>query len=147
MPQNFLSEAEQQQIIAAIQLAEKNTSGEIRVHMEPHCKKDSYERAQEVFVQLKMHETALKNGVLFYVAYEDHKIAVIGDKGIHDKVHDNFWAAELTLLTEHFKQGAYADGLSKAIAAAGEKLKEYFPYTDSDSDELSNDISFGGKHE
>lgn len=147
MPQNFLSETQQQQIIAAIQQAEKNTSGEIRVHMEPHCKKDSYERAQEVFVQLKMHETALQNGVLFYVAYEDHKIAVIGDKGIHEKVRDDFWAAELTLLTEHFKQGAYADGLSKAIAAAGEKLKEYFPYTDNDSDELSNDISFGGKHE
>ena len=145
MSSSFLSQQEQQQIIEAIQQAEKNTSGEVRVHMEPHCAGDPVVRAREVFEQLRMHETALRNGVLFYVAYEDHRLAVIGDKGIHECVGDYFWQSEITLLKEYFKRNEYAAGISAAIAVAGEKLKHYFPFQSDDKDELSNDISFGGK--
>ena len=36
--ENFLSKEEEQEIIHAIQQAEKMTSGEIRVHLEPSLK-------------------------------------------------------------------------------------------------------------
>jgi uncharacterized membrane protein len=144
MAKTFFTEAEQQQIVEAIKKAELNTSGEIRVHIEPDCKVDPYERAKEVFEKLGMHATAQKNGVLFYVAYADKKFAILGDKGLHEKVHQNFWDKEKELLLEHFKEGQYCIGLSKAIADAGEKLKQHFPYQSDDTDELSNDISFGG---
>ena len=144
MAKNFFTDTEQQYIVEAIKQAELNTSGEIRVHIEPTCEGDSYERAQKVFESLGMHATDLQNGVLFYVAYKSKKFAILGDKGIHERVSQQFWDAEKELLLQYFKTGNYAEGLIKAIGDAGQKLKEYFPYAENDTNELSNDISFGG---
>jgi len=148
MSKTFFTEAEQQQIVEAIKHAEFNTSGEIRVHIEPKCDGDAYERAKVVFESLGMDATELKNGVLFYVAYKDKKFAILGDKGIHEKVSQQFWDAEKELMLTHFKESKFAEGISKAIADAGEKLKLHFPYSSNDTNELSNEISFGGgEHE
>ncbi len=147
MSKTFFSETEQQQIVEAIRLAELNTSGEIRLHIEPKCKLDPYVRAKEIFEQLGMDATELKNGVLFYLAYKDKKFAILGDSGIHEKVHQDFWDAEKESMLQHFKEGKYTEGLTKAIADAGEKLKFHFPYHATDKNELTNDISFGGEHE
>ncbi|OYU96801.1 MAG: hypothetical protein CFE21_00500 [Bacteroidetes bacterium B1(2017)] len=143
------SKADQALIVSAIQAAEKESSGEIRVHVEPTCKLDPIERAKEVFYQLKMNSTELKNGVLIYVATEDRKIAILGDSGIHDRVGDNFWKEELEGMRNHFGSGNYAAGLSEAILHVGLKLKAHFPYQSNDTNELSNEISFGEgtKHE
>lgn len=144
MPKDFFTAKQQNQIVDAIKLAETNTSGEIRVHIEPVCKGEPYQRAKEVFEKLGMHATVLKNGVLFYLAYEDRKFAVLGDSGIHEKVTDTFWNEEKVVLEDHFKKGMFTEGLCKAIGMAGEKLKTYFPHQQDDINELSNDISFGG---
>lgn len=143
MPQSFLSESEQQQIIEAIRLAELNTNGEIRLHIEAKCKGDAYDRAREVFFSLQMDKTAERSGVLFYVAYDDHKLAILGDKGIHEKVGQNFWQTEKDLLVDHFKKNLYATGIRKAIQDAGEKLSIHFPKSQNNPNELTNDISFG----
>ena len=145
MPREFFTTKQQNQIIDAIKLAETNTSGEIRVHVEPHCEGDPYEQGKKVFVQLGMHATNLKNGVLFYLAYKDKKFSVMGDSGIHEKVTDAFWNEEKQIMQEHFRNGMFTEGLCKAIILAGAKLKMYFPYQEGDANELSNDISFGGK--
>lgn len=143
MPKTFFTEAQQQQIVEAIRLAELNTSGEIRVHLEAKCEGDAYAHAKTVFEQLGMHNTEQKNGVLIYLAYDDKKFAILGDSGIHEKVSQQFWDHEKELLLSHFKQEEYAEGLCKVIAQAGQKLKIHFPYQDNDTNELSNDISFG----
>lgn len=143
MAKDFFNSEEQKLIIDAIRTAEQNTNGEIRVHIEPTCSGDVYLRAQQVFDELKMFETEARNGVLFYIAYQTHQLSILGDKGIHEKVGQHFWEHEKNLLIEHFKRNAYAEGLCKAIALAGEKLQSYFPKTVGNPDELSNDISFG----
>jgi len=149
MSKTFFSETEQTQIIESIRLAELHTNGEIRLHIEAKCKKDAYDRAQEIFEKLEMHKTEARNGILFYVAYDDHKLAILGDKGIHEKVGQNFWQQEKDLLIEYFKRNEYAAGLCKAIADAGSKLSTHFPKTINNPNELTNDISFGeeGKNE
>jgi len=144
MSKKFFTETEQQQLIEAIKQAELNTSGEIRLHIEPTCEDDPYERAQKVFESLGMQTTELKNGVLFYLAYQSKKFAIIGDKGIHEKVSQQFWDAEKEVLVYYFKEGKYADGLIKTIGDAGQKLKAHFPFQSDDTNELSDDISFGG---
>lgn len=140
----MFNKQEQAQIIEAIKQAELQTSGEIRVHVEPKCKTEPVECAKEIFVKLNMHATELKNGVLFYLAYKDKKFVVIGDSGIHEKVTDAFWDEERDILQSHFKENKFAEGLCLAIQKAGEKLNTYFPRQHNDSNELSNDISFGG---
>ncbi|MFK5879218.1 MAG: TPM domain-containing protein [Flavobacteriaceae bacterium] len=141
--EDFFTADEEQQVINAIKTAEKNTSGEIRVHIEKATDKNALERATEVFYELKMNETELQNGVLFYVATESHHFAVLGDKGINDVVPDNFWDTEKDLALSHFKKREFARGLELAILEAGEKLKEFFPYQSDDTNELSDEISKG----
>ena len=140
--EEFLTKAEEQEIVDAIVIAEKNTSGEIRVHIEEDNTKPPVERAQEVFHLLKMDETELKNGVLFYICMLSKSFAVIGDKGINELVEPDFWNSTKDHVIEKFKEGKYKDGLVKGILEAGEQLKKHFPYNhDNDTNELSNEIS------
>ena len=138
----FLSKADEQEIVAAIVIAEKNTSGEIRVHIEENSTKPSMERAKEVFHILNMDATELKNGVLFYICTETKSFTIIGDKGINDLVGQDFWNSTKNHIIEKFKEGKYKEGLIKGILEAGIQLKKHFPYDDeTDTNELSNEIS------
>jgi len=141
----YFSEESKLRIRNAIRTAELNTSGEIRVHVEKHCKGDVLDRAAYIFGKLKMHKTELRNGVLFYLAIEDHKFAILGDAGINQKVPDDFWENIKEEMEVDFIEGNFADGLSKGIVMAGNQLKEHFPYQVDDVNELSNEISFGEK--
>lgn len=142
----FLSKEEEKTIVSAIKEAELNTSGEVRVHLEPKCAtEDPVTRAKEVFSELGMHETELQNGVIIYVATKDHKMAIWGDKGIHEKVGQSFWDEEIALMKKYFQAEDYESGLRDAILMVGQKLKEFFPFQSDDVNELDDDISYGGK--
>jgi uncharacterized membrane protein len=143
MAASFISKEVETAITSAISLAEQETSGEIRVHLESTCNKDSVDRAIEVFNLLKMDQTLLKNGVLIYVAIKDRKLAIIGDTGINEVVPSDFWDSTRDLLVTHFKDGKYVEGLVNAIEEAGKVLKQYFPFKSDDQNELSNEISLG----
>ena len=141
--ENFLSTTEEQDIIEAIRLAELNTSGEIRVHIEKTCKEDTTNRALELFHTLKMDNTKLQNAVLIYVAIEDKSFVIYGDVGINKVVPNNFWDSTKDIMQSHFKSGNFRQGLVKGIQKSGEQLKTYFPYSNLDTNELSNDVSKG----
>ena len=141
--EDFLTAEEEQEIVTAITIAEKNTSGEIRVHIENSSKKPPLERAKEVFLSLEMDKTEAKNGVLFYIGVADKSFAIIGDQGIDNKVEADFWNVTKDAVISHFKNQKYKDGLVAGILSAGERLKKYFPYQENDSNELSNEISKG----
>ena len=139
---SFFTKEEQQKIVAAIREAELNTSGEIRVHIENHCKEEALERAAEVFYNLKMDRTAARNGILFYLAVKDHKFAIIGDEGINREVERDFWNDIKDEMIYNFKENKFAEGLIAGILKCGDKLKEYFPHQNDDVNELSDEISF-----
>lgn len=141
--EDFLTVTQEQQIIEAIKTAEKNTSGEIRVHIEKNTEKPPMERALEVFHSLKMDTTNLRNGVLFYIAVESKQFAIIGDEGINIKVPENFWESEKELVISHFLNKEFAKGIELAIIEVGKKLKDFFPYQSNDTNELSDEISKG----
>ncbi len=141
--QKYFTEENKLQIANAIRIAELNTSGEIRVHIEKFCKGDVLDQAAYVFEKLEMHKTQLRNGVLFYVAIDDQKFAILGDSGINQKVPTDFWEKAKEIVLLNFKEGNLTEGLTKGILMAGEQLKEHFPYMKDDKNELSDDISFG----
>ena len=139
----YLTEKDKLEITNAIRVAETNTSGEIRVHLEKHCDGEVLDRAAYLFEKLEMHKTELRNGVLFYVAVEDKKFAILGDAGINQKVPEDFWESTKDVVIEKLKEGKIAKGLASGIIKAGEQLKAHFPYQDDDVNELSDEISFG----
>ncbi len=139
----FFTTEEKESIENAIREAELNTSGEIRVHIENKFKGDVLDRAAYIFNKLGMKKTELRNGVLFYLAIKNRQFAIIGDAGINAVVPENFWENIKELLADHFKEGKFAEGLSKGIIEAGKILKKHFPYQTDDVNELSDEISFG----
>ena len=141
--EDFLTTEEEQEIVEAIRMAEKETSGEIRVHIEKMTSKTPFDRAMEVFHELGMDATDLKNGVLIYLAVDDHKFVICGDKGIDDVVPEDFWDCTKEAMAAQFKNGNFKQGLIDGITRAGEKLQQYFPYHHGDTNELSNEISKG----
>lgn len=139
----YFTEENKLHIINAIRVAETNTSGEIRVHIEKHCKGEVLDRAAYIFEKLEMHKTNLRNGVLFYLAVEDRKFAILGDAGINKVVAEDFWEGTKDIVMVKLKGKLFADALSDGIIKAGEQLKQHFPYQDDDVNELSDEISFG----
>ena len=140
--EDFLTRKEEEEIVAAIRTAEGNTSGEIRVHLEnSHGKKDIFDRAMEVFHQLKMDNTKEENGVLIYVAVEDHHFMIYGDSGINKVVPKDFWESTKDAIAAEFKKGNFKQGLVDGILKAGEQLKKHFPWSPDTINELPNTIS------
>ena len=141
--EDFLTQEEEQEIVQAIVEAEKNTSGEIRVHLEEHSDKEPLVRAQEVFFALKMQQTKARNGVLIYIGVHDKHLAIIGDEGINKVVENDFWDCTKDVIISNFKERQFKKGLVEGVLRAGEQLKKHFPYQSDDTNELSNEISKG----
>jgi uncharacterized membrane protein len=141
--EDFLTKEDEQEIVEAIRVAEKNTSGEIRIHIEKTTSKVPFDRALEVFHELKMNETQLQNGVLIYLAVADKKFVICGDKGINDVVSEDFWDTTKEVMAAQFKTGNFKQGLIDGITKAGHQLSTNFPWEENDSNELSNEISKG----
>ena len=137
----FLARLDQPRIVDAIAAAEKRTSGEIRVHVQPKAGGEIRTVAERTFERLGMTKTALRNGVLLFIASEESQFVILGDKAIDDNVPAGFWDAIAAKLTIRFKSGEFTEGIVEAVTAAGEQLRTYFPHEADDVNELSNDIS------
>lgn len=137
----FLSTQDEQDIIDSIRTAESRTSGEIRVHLESKCPSDVYDRARELFHELKMDNTKDANGILFYLAVDDRKFAVLGDHGINKVVPNDFWESIKNGMEVRFRESEFKKGLITGIELVGEKLAAYFPWHKNDINELPDEIT------
>lgn len=140
----FFSQEEQQLIVSAIQNAERSTSGEVRVYVESRCSyMDALDRAIEIFAHMSMEATKERNAVLVYVAIKDHQLAVFGDEGIHHKVGPDYWNTEVNKMIRDFNRDDYAKGIAGCVEDIGQALQQFFPFTEKDKNELTDDIEFG----
>ena len=138
----LLTSEQEKAIIEAIKQAERNTSGEIRVHITNTKGSGSLADAQKIFEKLNMHQTKYRNGILFHISPLDRKFSIVGDEGIHQQVQQAFWDEIRDQVIEFFKQGNYQDGILFAVTQTGNKLKQYFPLDIDDKNELSDEITY-----
>ena len=143
----FFSKKEEKQIISAIKKAEKNTSGEIRIHIDESSESDCFVRAKQAFIALKMDNTKNRNGVLFYISAIEKEFAICGDVGIDKLTPADFWEEIKDIIIFHFKKNEFVMGLTKGIEMTGDSLRKYFPFEDDDIDELPDEISYDGSIE
>ncbi|MBC3847344.1 TPM domain-containing protein [Winogradskyella echinorum] len=141
--EDFLTLKEEEEIVEAIRIAECDTSGEIRVHIERNCDIDVYERALDVFHILKMDNTRQQNGVLIYVAVNNKAFVIFGDQGINNIVGADFWNSTRDKIASQFKIGQFKQGIIDGVAEAGKVLSKHFPWEHGDRNELDNAISKG----
>jgi uncharacterized membrane protein len=142
---DFFTPDEQRRLKEAVQKAELQTSGEIRLFVESKCNYvNALDRAIELFDKLDMYKTEEHNAVLVYIAIKHRQLAIYGDKGIHEKVGNTFWQNEIKQMVHHFNRNDYTEGLCTIINDIGKALKQHFPYNKiSDVNELPDDIVFG----
>ncbi len=140
-PKDFFSLEEQQRLVQAIREAEGNTSGEIRIHVLRDCDGDLFEKGKQVFEKLGMTKTRERNGILFLLELKRRRFAILGDRGIHEKVPAEFWEEIRAALYEHFREGRFVEGLCTGIARCGEKLKAFFPRRADDVNEVKDEIT------
>ena len=141
LQKEFLASLDQPRIVEAIAHAEKQTSGEIRVHVQPKAGEDIRKYAERTFERLGMTKTALRNGVLLFIASEQQRFVILGDRGIDEKVPAGFWDEIAAKLTIRFKAGEYTEGIVEAIHSAGDNLGRFFPRAADDRNELTNEIN------
>ena len=140
----LLDDADLEAVERAIEAAEAETSGEIRVHLErklPPGAGDALVRARDVFARLEMHRTAARNGVLLYLAVDDHRLAIVGDEGLHARVGQPYWDEIRDTMVDHLRRGAPRQALLEAVARVGRALREHFPRRPGDENELSDRVS------
>lgn len=143
----IFTEQEQELISNAISEAEKATSGEIRIAVEKYCSGEALEKAKSYFSKLGMDKTSRHNGVLIYLAHEDHKFAIIGDSGLNKVVPPDFWETTKVAMSAHFASGNLTQGIIAGIVLAGEKMALFFPSQSDDINELPNDIIYMDKQQ
>lgn len=136
----FFNAQNKEQIKSAIQTAENMTSGEIRVCVEKTCSTNPIDRAAYFFKKLKMDETKHRNGVLIYLASDDRKFSIIGDKGIHSKTGNLFWEDSRDVMKDHFKLGKITEGVVAAVLLVGMSLKKFYPHESDEKNELPDDV-------
>ena len=141
----FFTDEEKQSIVDTVRIAEQRTSGEVRVFVESHCRYvNAIDRAVEIFENLQMQRTELRNATLVYVAIKDRQLAVFGDEGIHQKVGNEYWANEVVKMINAFNRDNIAEGIRQCVLNIGEALAMHFPYDrGTDKNELPDDIVFG----
>jgi uncharacterized membrane protein len=141
----FFSAADKEQIVEAIRMAERETSGEIRIYVESrNAYVDAIDRAAEVFFKLKMQETDHRNAVLLYIAIKDQQLALYADEGIYQKAGAEYWDAAVKNMLAQFTKDNISNGIEQCIAQIGQTLKEKFPYIPTeDKNELPDEIVFG----
>ena len=140
----FLSALDREQIVEAIGTAERMTSGEIRVHVQPKAHGEIRHVAERTFERLGMTKTKERNGVLLFIACEEQRFVILGDSGIDARVPAGFWDEIAAKLHERFQHGEFTAGIVDAIHSAGHELQVYFPRAHDDKDELTNEVNVEG---
>lgn len=142
MDRNFLTNQQIASLVETIQSAEEHSTGEIRVHIDSNTDTDNAKTAFRVFEELCMGKTAERNAVLFHVNFHQKYLTIIGDTGIHEKVHQSYWDHLHDYITSEFAKGNYYKALKSAILETGLELKKHFPVTGENPNELPNEITF-----
>ncbi len=140
---SLAGQIQSEKIVFAIQLAEEQTSAEIRVHYTTCLSNDDvFTEARKTFESLKMHTTQQRNAVLIFLRLRTKEIAILGDIGIHQHVGNEFWNAVKEEVIQTIKQDNVTEGIVKGLEIIGKQLSIFFPVLDENPNELPNEITF-----
>jgi uncharacterized membrane protein len=137
----FINQLDEQRIVRAIGDAERQTSGEIRIYVSHKERHDALAFAKNRFQELGMFRTKERNAVLIYIVPRTRQIAIVGDLGIHEKCGEAFWKQIVSAMTLQMKEGKFTEAIVEGIRDIGAVLKQHFPASRDDTNELSNEIA------
>lgn len=133
----------QAQISTAVAQAERDHAGEVQVIIEGHLplnlalRANTRLRAQQLFAEYGVWDTAYNSGVLLYINLCERKVEIVADRGIAHFVPSEQWSSICKRITEALTQQQYADGVIVGIQHIGHVLDQYY---DKKVKDLGNEI-------
>ncbi len=94
--------------------------------------------AAAAFFNESLHNTRDANGILLYVSVLEHRVWVLADKGIDDRIDPQTWQEIVDQVSAGIKKGDRCQALCDGIERIGTILEEHFPIKPDDKDELHN---------
>jgi uncharacterized membrane protein len=129
------------QIKEAILEAERRTSGEICVSVSSLFWGNVEKAAEKAFIRLGLTRTKQRNSVLLFVVPSRRRLVILGDRGIHEKVGQEFWQRIVDQVVERFRAGDFNGGIIEGIQEVSHQLAAHFTYdAASDVNELPNAV-------
>jgi len=99
-----------------------------------------HEAALASFVRHGLHHTEGRTGILLFISLLEHRVEILADQGIHQKVGDEYWKAEVEKVITGLRKGRGGEALVQVIGEIGAKLTEHFPRGEGDRNELSDEL-------
>jgi len=96
--------------------------------------------AQAAFMSSRIRKTAGGTGILLFVSFYEHRVVVLPDDTILEKLPGQDWGKLCAAIISGIKANRPTEALVEAITSCGEILGETFPRQDDDVDELSNEL-------
>lgn len=137
---NFLTSDDEKALVEEIRKLETRTSGEVRIVISSKWILRPHLYAWKLFRKLGMEATAHRNGALIVVIHRRRKFVVLGDIGLADIVESGYWENVASAMSQHLKQGNNRDALAEGIRLLGEPMASHWPPSESNPDELPNEI-------
>ena len=117
--------------------SELEHSGEIRIYVEAglplgylwrpaSMAQITHERALAMFGKLRVWDTAHNNGVLIYLLLAEHRIEIVADRGLNERVAADTWPRLVASMSEAFKAGDFDGGLTRAVREVSALLQRHF---------------------
>ena len=96
------------------------------------------DRALRAFYENSLHRTRDETGILIMISLAEHRVQVLADRGIDEKVEPETWDRVVQMILLGIRSGGGCDAFCEAIERCGRILTEHFPIKPDDTDELDN---------
>ena len=96
------------------------------------------ERALEVFTELRVWDTAERNGVLVYILLAERDVEIVADRGFDNRVSASEWEHVCQVIEQGFREQRWRDGALGGIAAVTQLLEREFPASGANRNEQPN---------
>lgn len=93
-------------------------------------------RAIDFFKVGAERRTTGLTGILIYVSLKEHRAEIVADEAIAEKVSPEVWGDAMVALIDEVRAGHPGEGMAAAVRHVGVVLKEHFPKTDKNPNEL-----------
>lgn len=101
------------------------------------------QRAFALFAERGVHRTRDRTGLLIMISELEHRVIILGDSAVHDRLHDEGWVEQVSFLVQRIRDGQAKQGIIEVLEHLTPVLTEIAPVRPDDTNELPNAIVRG----
>lgn len=99
-------------------------------------------RAIEAFYEKGLYKTRNATGILIFISIFEHKVWILGDSGINEKIPQERWQELVSSVAAGVRDGCACSAICQVISLCGIELSSHFPKLANETNELSDELQF-----